>query len=200
MRVRMAEQANLHKKYHDIMTKSYLDAPIKYLVSLHNNDNFSEAKDDNQWVAHLSDSEIQNEIKNYRATIDKVESLIKQYTDYDALLDYLPPSIVSSWQEVCEDSPEKETITGLLDFLDYNVLKFHRVHLHLLEHHLEIKFITYGTAYLPNKFDMSVLQYEQILNNKFEKTLAMLLKLKGTQENIEVEQMMQKTTLTYNSE
>lgn len=101
---------------------------------------------------------------------------------YDKALRVLPGDGGDWWREWIEDETDKANADGLADFIRNQLLPYYRNEENQVRHQPAIRAQTLGEGLPVHRLE-KLNRYETHLDRKFERTLAMLVKLKELREN-----------------
>lgn len=128
------------------------------------------------------------EIKEYLSCCVKSEQIIEESNSYEKALAALHEVDQEKWQEAWDNDEECDissaTAEGLMSWID-DLKEDYEGRIYELENRDKVKEHTLGKSFFYEKELNKYIRYENHLDKKFEKTLAMLLKLKdlrGTNE------------------
>lgn len=111
-------------------------------------------------------------------SILKVTQLLEsQKKDYKATLGMLSDDDRELWEESVTDEEYAATEEDLLEFFQESLIPWYENQLTVASHHAEIKAQALGEAVQPHQLE-TLNRYETHLDRKFQRTLAMLIKLK----------------------
>lgn len=130
------------------------------------------------------------EIKEYLSCCMKSEQIIEESNSYEKALAALHEVDQEKWQEAWDSDDESDissaTAEGLLSWID-DLKEHYEGRIYELENRDKVKEHTLGKSFFYEKELNKYIRYENHLDKKFEKTLAMLLKLKNLRETNDLE-------------
>lgn len=186
LRLIKASNSNYHKLQYRAITNSQLNdiLPVAFNRTLGNLTFPSEKKEQILGFLKLTTLEINNLIGEYQNNLELLEKVLAENLDYENTLARLPDALKSLWHEALEEVPYyRADKKSLSNFLTSKIISDYRYRLTILNERHQIKDIIDGETYAPDATAIRLLSYEQFLDRKYEKTLAMLLKLKEMQGN-----------------
>lgn len=183
-RVLMAEGAAINRGLYDVATDTF-DSPVSAAVPFE--PGLSSEGDDLRELLSATPAEIaerQRETKHAVEATERAAAILQRgaASAYDKALKALLPDSRDWWQDCIDGAEEEEdeyqaTAEGLAAFIDDDLLPACIRSEKEIRHVETIKAQTLGEGFKPKRLD-NLARYEAHLDRKFERTLAMLVKLK----------------------
>jgi hypothetical protein len=132
-------------------------------------------------LLRMTDEEVidyqQTVAQELKDIIEAINLLENDKPDYPAALDLLCEQDREWWAQVVEDGDYEETAESLLGFVLENFKPWYEHQNTVAQHHAEIKAQAFGEGIQAHRIE-KLNRYETHLDRKFQRTLAMLIKLK----------------------
>lgn len=119
----------------------------------------------------------QTAVEELQDIVEAIRLLEDKKPDYKAALDQLCDEDREWWVQTIEDEENDETAEDLLSFIQENLKPWYEHQQTIATHHAEIKAQALGEGIQPLQIG-NLNRYETHLDRKFQRTLAMLIKLK----------------------
>jgi hypothetical protein len=173
-RLRMAEKtitkANL------MNCDSYSNTTIKKAIYAHPDIKRLE-KGTVEEAFRMSDKEAKEKIKFLQKTIRSFEKLLAQDLTYDGYMEAIDDDLKSNWKDWLEEPQYQASVDSFRRFLKYQCIDYYKEQLDPLLVRDAIKEEALCESAEPTERFINLARYETTLDRKFEKTLAMLIKL-----------------------
>ena len=173
-RLRMAEKTIT--KSNLINCDSYSSTTVKKALYAHPEVKRLE-KGDVETAFRMSDKEAKEQTKVLQKTIRDFEKLLEQNLTYDGYMEAIDDSLKSSWSEWLEEPQYNPDIDSFRRFIKNNCIDYYRAQLDPLLVRNAIKEEALCESSEPTGRIINLSRYETTLDRKFERTLAMLIKL-----------------------
>ena len=196
-----AQQANIHKAFHrHIQSKTQLNDLLQCVVSNDVNTTSPDTYGINDWdirkVMRYTPCEVKDTLTKLKEEYNQLEQQLHQtgdtQEDYQLLISTLDTINQTQWNDHLEDDSDN-SISSLKRFITEDVLPDINKHITLLKLHPLMLKQAIGDAYLTTQKDQTPARYEAQLDHKFEKHLAILLKLQDmNSKNVSIEESIKK--------
>lgn len=173
-RLRMAEKTIV--KSNLMNCDSYSNTTIKKAIYAHPEIKRLE-KGTVEGAFRMSDKEAKEQIKYLQKTIRGFEKLLEQDLTYDGYMDTIDDDLKSSWKDWLEEPQYSPNVDSFRRFIKNNCIDYYQEQLDPLLVRDAIKEEALSEAAEPTARFTNLSRYETTLDRKFEKTLAMLIKL-----------------------
>ena len=125
----------------------------------------------------MDEKEAKERIKYLQKTIRGFEKLLEQDLSYDGYIETIDDDLRSNWEEWLEEPQYGPDICSFRRFIEKDCIEYYQEQLAPLLVRNEIKEEALCEATEPSERMITLARYETTLDRKFEKTLAMLIKL-----------------------
>lgn len=173
-RLRMAEKTIT--KSNLMNCDSYSNATIKKAIYAHPDIKRLE-KGTVEGAFRMSDKEAKEKIKFLQKTIRGFEKLLEQDLAYEAYMETIDDDLKSSWNDWLEEPQYSPDVDSFRRFIKKNCIDYYTEQLSPLLVRDAIKEEALCESSEPTGRIINLSRYETTLDRKFEKTLAMLIKL-----------------------
>ena len=174
-RLRMAEKTIV--KSNLVGCDSYSSKTVKKAIYAHPEVTKIE-KENVEAAFRMTDKEANDEIKFYQKKVKKYKSIRDKNLSYEEYMDSIDDELKENWLEWLEDGEKYiATAESFQSYLKYVHIDFYQEQLAPLLVRNDIKEEALCESTLPTERFLNLARYETSLDRKFEKTLAMLIKL-----------------------
>lgn len=175
-------QAELNKNVNGYFAKEKVEESL--LVKEHSVESFNIKK-----AVVISDDESKLELYNlkvYSTCCDKTINILTEDEEYEKGLSALHIEHQNKWKNTWEDDGDEDTYSATaIDLLEWvnDLQNGYQKKIFELENKDKVKDQVLGSTFLPDKTMDKYIRYENHLDKKFEKTLAMFFKLREIRSN-----------------
>jgi hypothetical protein len=125
----------------------------------------------------MTDKEAKEQIKSLQKTIRSFEKLLEEDLTYEAYMESIDDDLMTNWKEWLGEPQYSPDIDSFKRFIKKDCIDYYQEQLSPLLVRDAIKEEALCESAEPTKRFLNLSRYETTLDRKFEKTLAMLIKL-----------------------